>query len=184
MKRSLFVHVKPWRLKISSTRLIKLLISLILQDEEILLEAQITNTTPHPLHMHKVLLEPSPLYTVSDLNFLDSGKCIFRYHCTHSWLIVLAVISTFRWYILYGTLEHQNICWRENLPIKVWHSNILIFCFQWKWLHQPWRHVAVPLQAHTEDEGRWQICRQGGKTFRKKFEVKHCTSIFFLIRYL
>jgi len=47
------------------------------EDEEILLEAQITNTTPHPLHMHKVLLEPSPLYNVSDLNFLPDGECIF-----------------------------------------------------------------------------------------------------------
>ena len=46
-------------------------------DEEIFLEAQITNTTPHPLHMQKVVLAPSPLYTVSDLNFLGTGDSIF-----------------------------------------------------------------------------------------------------------
>ena len=43
------------------------------QDDEIFLEAQITNTTPHALHMQKVVLAPSPLYTAADLNFLVSS---------------------------------------------------------------------------------------------------------------
>eukprot|EP00116_Pleurobrachia_bachei_P019201 sb/3479463/ len=46
-------------------------------DDEIFLEAAVTNTTPHSLHMQKVALVPSAIYNVTDLNFLENGDSIF-----------------------------------------------------------------------------------------------------------
>lgn len=57
------------------------------KDDEVFLEAQVQNITSSPMVMESVQLEPSAVYTVTDLNFIpaDQKKDVSGWderHCT------------------------------------------------------------------------------------------------------
>ena len=69
MQSSVFIILIP--------RLIKLLRVLFFvwwKDDEVFLEAQVQNITSSPMVMESVQLEPSAVYTVTDLNFIPADQ--------------------------------------------------------------------------------------------------------------
>lgn len=69
MQSSVFIILIP--------RLIKLLRVLFFvwrKDDEVFLEAQVQNITSSPMVMESVQLEPSAVYTVTDLNFMPADQ--------------------------------------------------------------------------------------------------------------
>ena len=56
------------------TMVYKLLFFVWYKDDEVFLEAQVQNITSSPMVMESVQLEPSAVYTVTDLNFMPADQ--------------------------------------------------------------------------------------------------------------
>lgn len=69
MQSSVFIILIPWLIK-----LLKVLFFVWWKDDEVFLEAQVQNITSSPMVMESVQLEPSAVYTVTDLNFMPADQ--------------------------------------------------------------------------------------------------------------
>lgn len=67
MQSSVFIILIPWLIK-----LLRVLFFVWWKDDEVFLEAQVQNITSSPMVMESVQLEPSAVYTVTDLNFIPA----------------------------------------------------------------------------------------------------------------
>ena len=91
MQSSVFIILIPWLIK-----LLRVLFFVWCKDDEVFLEAQVQNITSSPMVMESVQLEPSAVYSVTDLNFMpadqkkdvsgwDERQCTFNdLHCNVS----------------------------------------------------------------------------------------------------
>ena len=69
MQSSVFIILIPWLIK-----LLRVLFFVWWKDDEVFLEAQVQNITSSPMVMESVQLEPSAVYTVTDLNFMPADQ--------------------------------------------------------------------------------------------------------------
>lgn len=69
MQSSVFIILIPRLIK-----LLKVLFFVWYKDDEVFLEAQVQNITSSPMVMESVQLEPSAVYTVTDLNFIPADQ--------------------------------------------------------------------------------------------------------------
>lgn len=69
MQSSVFIILIPWLIK-----LLRVLFFVWWKDDEVFLEAQVQNITSSPMVMESVQLEPSAVYTVTDLNFIPADQ--------------------------------------------------------------------------------------------------------------
>ena len=69
MQSSVFIILIP-----RSIKLLRVLFFVWWKDDEVFLEAQVQNITSSPMVMESVQLEPSAVYTVTDLNFMPADQ--------------------------------------------------------------------------------------------------------------
>lgn len=69
MQSSVFIILIP-----RSIKLLRVLFFVWWKDDEVFLEAQVQNITSSPMVMESVQLEPSAVYTVTDLNFIPADQ--------------------------------------------------------------------------------------------------------------
>lgn len=69
MQSSVFIILIPRLIK-----LLRVLFFVWCKDDEVFLEAQVQNITSSPMVMESVQLEPSAIYTVTDLNFMPADQ--------------------------------------------------------------------------------------------------------------
>lgn len=69
MQSSVFIILIP-----RSIKLLRVLFFVWWKDDEVFLEAQVQNITSSPMVMESVQLEPSAVYTVTDLNFMPTDQ--------------------------------------------------------------------------------------------------------------